>query len=185
MGFFDLFKKKTEAGDGDEAVNHKAVFSFESVPSTMEELLALPEIALDTPFKAAALTLLALCNYEKDENITIEMIEYLNGPDNVSTSQRQFLFDRLNGKFYKTFSFFEGASPDNGYTPALPLTITVSEKPNSYPQEDRAILYVKSAGADADRPIVLRKKPSTGQWFVADIQCLADIRVPRKDNPWA
>ena len=33
--------------------------------------------------------------------------------------------------------------------------------------------------------IKLRKKPSTGQWFLNDIQCLSDIRVPASEDPWA
>ena len=36
-----------------------------------------------------------------------------------------------------------------------------------------------------ENPIKLRKKPSTGQWFLNDIQCLADIRVPVEEDPWA
>ena len=35
------------------------------------------------------------------------------------------------------------------------------------------------------RSIKLRKKPSTGQWFLNDIQCLSDIRVPASEDPWA
>ena len=42
-----------------------------------------------------------------------------------------------------------------------------------------------SGGADNPRPIKLRKKPSTGQWFLNDIQCLSDIRVPVAEDPWA
>ena len=35
------------------------------------------------------------------------------------------------------------------------------------------------------RAIRLRKKPSTGQWFLIEIQCLSDIRVPVETDPWA
>lgn len=35
------------------------------------------------------------------------------------------------------------------------------------------------------RSIKLRKKPSTGQWFLNDIQCLSEIRVPQEADPWA
>lgn len=40
-------------------------------------------------------------------------------------------------------------------------------------------------GPENPRPIKFRKKPSTGQWFLNDIQCLADIRVPVSEDPWA
>ena len=42
-----------------------------------------------------------------------------------------------------------------------------------------------SGGADAPRPIKLRRKPSTNQWFVNEIQCLADIKVPTGQDAWA
>ena len=34
------------------------------------------------------------------------------------------------------------------------------------------------------RPISLRKKPSTGQWFVVEIQYLSDIRIPASQDAW-
>ena len=40
-------------------------------------------------------------------------------------------------------------------------------------------------GPENPRPIKFRKKPSTGQWFLNDIQCLDDIRVPVSEDPWA
>ena len=51
--------------------------------------------------------------------------------------------------------------------------------------ENRAMLYVKSSGADNPRGIKLRKKPSTGQWFLNDIQCLSEIKEPAEEDPWA
>ena len=48
-----------------------------------------------------------------------------------------------------------------------------------------ATMFVKSSGADSPRQIKLRKKPSTGQWFLNDIQCLSDIKVPANLDPWA
>ena len=89
------------------------------------------------------------------------------------------------GKYYKTFSYFEGATPENGYVPTVPYTIKVTETPYSYPQDNYATMYVTSSGADSPRAIRLRKKPSTGQWFLIEIQCLSDIRVPVEADPWA
>ncbi len=80
---------------------------------------------------------------------------------------------------------FAGATPDNGYKPTAPYTIEVSDNPYSFNNENWAVLYVKSSGADSVRPVKLRKKPSTGEWFINDIQCLADIRVPKEEDPWA
>ena len=46
-------------------------------------------------------------------------------------------------------------------------------------------LHVRSGGADSPRQIRLRKKPSTGQWFLWEQFLLSDIRVPVAADPWA
>ena len=165
--------------------NYSETFTFSTIPANTSELRALPEAALDSAFKTTALTLLALCRYEQDASAAIEMLNYLKGPAEVSTYEKQFLQDRLRGKGYKPRSFFAGATPDNAYQPTVPYSITVSENPYSFDNENWATLYVTSGGADAPRPIKLRKKPSTGQWFLNEIQCLADIRIPKEEDPWA
>ena len=191
MGLFDkLFGTVEDVAKGaavgaDKAANQSVTFTFSAVPTNVSELKALPEATLDTPFKTVALTLLTLLYYEKDEPAVIEMLNFLKGPEDVSNYERQFLKDRLAGKYYKPFSYFAGATVENGYLPTMPLTITVSSNPYSYPDDCWATLYVKSAGADSERPVKLRKKPSTGTWYLNDIQCLSDIRTPATEDPWA
>ena len=114
-----------------------------------------------------------------------EMLDFLKGPENVSPYEKQFIKERLTDKAYKVFSYFAGATPGNGYTPTQPYTITVIENPYSFDNENWAMLYVKSSGADNPRGIKLRRKPSTGQWFLNDIQCLSDVREPADKDPWA
>ena len=160
-------------------------FVFMSLPKSLEELMNLPEAVLNSPFKTAALTIAVLCNYENDSYATFEMLNYLKGPENVSEYEKQFIRERLKGKGYKTYSYFAGATPENGYTPTKPYSISVYDNPYSFPDENWATLYVKSSGADSPRGIKLRKKPSTGQWFLNDIQCLSDIRLPVAEDPWA
>lgn len=165
--------------------NHTESFNFASLPTSVAELQALPEASLDSAFKTTALCIAVLCNLEKDANATWEMLDYLKGPESVNEREKSFIKERLAGKQYKTFSFFKGATPDNGYTPVAPYTIAVSENPYSFDEENWATLYVTSGGVDAPRPIKLRRKPSTNQWFVNDIQCLADIRIPTEQDAWA
>ncbi len=165
--------------------NHTESFTFSALPVSLAQLQEMPEASLDSAFKTAALTIAVLCAYEQNPDGCIEMLNFLKGPAEVSTYEKGFLKERLTGKYYKTFSFFEGATPENSYKPDTPYVIHVSENPYSFDEENWATLYVKSGGADSPRPIKLRKKPSTGQWFLNDIQCLADIRVPTADDPWA
>ena len=165
--------------------NHTETFTFDALPQTLEALQALPEAKLDTAFKTTALTILALSRYESDPQTAYAMLSWLKGPEDFSTSEKSFLQDRLRGKEYKVRSFFEGASPENDYTPNKPYVISVIENPYSFDNENWATLYVSSGGADNPRNIKLRKKPSTGQWFLNDIQCLSDIRLPKSEDKWA
>lgn len=163
----------------------KETFTFEVLPQTLEELKAMKEAQLKTPYQTAALVVAALCMYGTDSAVTFEMLEFLNGPDDVTGYTRQFITERLKDKIYLPFSFFAGATPKNHYSPEVPYRITVSTNSYSFPEENWAIVYVTSGGADSPRGIKLRKKPSTGQWFVNDIQILADIRIPEDEDPWA
>ncbi|MBR3750908.1 MAG: hypothetical protein IKK58_03970 [Clostridia bacterium] len=165
--------------------NHTETFTFEALPETLEQLKALPEASLDSAFKTAALTILALCRYEHNVNQSLEMLDFLKGPAEVSTYEKQFIRERMEGKMYKARSYLAGATPENNYAPSVPYSVTVIENPYSFDNENWATLYVSSGGSDNPRPIKLRKKPSTGQWFLNDIQCLADIRVPVQEDPWA
>ena len=199
MGIFDSLKRvaestiKKEASKAvNEAVksvgkgkNHSETFTFTTLPTNVSQLQALPEASLDSAFKTTALTLVALCRYEHNPEESLAMLDFLKGPGEVSTYEKQFIRERMEGKMYKARSFFAGATPENGYTPTTPYTITVSETPYSFDEENWATLYVTSGGADNPRQIKLRKKPSTGQWFLNDIQCLSDIRVPVEEDPWA
>ena len=203
MGLFDSLKQSAEAAFKKEASkvignaaanlsqavakgrNHTETFTFQALPKNAKELQALPEASLDSAFKTTALTIAALCRYEESSEDTFEMLNVLKGPEPLSEREKQFIADRLKGKIYKVFSYFQGTSPENNYQPAQPYKITVSENPYSFETENWATLYVTSSGADSPRPVKLRKKPSTGQWFLNDIQCLSDIRIPKEADPWA
>ena len=160
-------------------------FTFGTYPRTVEELKALPEATLDSAFKTTALAILALMRYEENRDDAIAMLNYLSGPESLGQRELQFLQDRLKDKFYKVKSFFEGATVENNYSPNEPLKITVYETPYSFDEENYATMYVVSAGADEKRGVKLRRKPSTNQWFITELQCLGDIRIPAAENAWA
>lgn len=158
-------------------------FQFDRLPANLEELRALPEFALTDPFMTAALTVAALCRYEADPDAAVEMLNALRGPRPLSVFEIQFLRDRLAGKGYKPFSFFQGATPQNNYTPTLPYTITIRDDPYSYQNEGYVRLQLQSFGADSPRPVTLRQKGE--QWMLWEQILLSDIRTPAKDDPWA
>ena len=47
-------------------------------------------------------------------------------------------------------------------------------------------LFIATPGADSPRPIKLRQKPSTGEWFLWEYSSpLSGIRIPAAQDPWA
>lgn len=161
-------------------------FVFNSLPQNLEELKALPEADLQDPFKAAALTVLALCVYPKNRDDSLEMIEYLCGPAGVSAYDKSFIKDRFSDKDYVPRSYFKGASVENNYEPTKPYTLCISDNPYSYTNENYATLFLTSGGADNPRSVTLRQKPSTGEWFANQYGgLLMSIKTPKALDPWA
>ncbi len=158
-------------------------FTFAVLPTNKAELMALPEYSLNSPFATAALTVLAMHAYTLNAQNGIEMFDAIKGPQPLSTYDKQFLKDRLSGKEYLPSSYMQGSSPQNGYTPTTPFTITVSDNPYSYDEQNYAKLYIVSSGADSPRPIKLRAKGE--QWFLWENMLMPSIRVPVAQDPWA
>jgi len=165
-------------------MNKTEQITFPGIPESLAAFQALPQANLATPFDTAAMTVLALCVYPKDRALSLEMLACLRGPRPMSEMEKQFLADRFRDKDYVPRSFFDGATPDNDYAPASPLTIRVSENPYSYQDEGYAKLYLQSGGADSPRPIQLRLAKD-GKWYLWDQFLLSDIRKPESQNPWA
>ncbi|MBQ9949814.1 MAG: hypothetical protein IJO93_03730 [Clostridia bacterium] len=160
-------------------------FTFSALPESLEQMCALPEAALDTPFQAAALTVCALCAYAAEKEIGISMLNFLRGPRPLSGVDISFLDDRFRDKkTYVPFSYFEGAVPQNDYTPNVPFKITVSTNPYSYDNDSYCKLYITSGGADAPRAVTLRQK-GDGKWCLWEQFLLPDIRTPKSQDPWA
>lgn len=159
-------------------------FTFTKLPESVAELSAMPEANGSSPYAIAAVTVAILCNYEKNVQATLDMLDYIKGPRPLTPYEKQFLRDRLAGKGYKPFSFFAGSSPQNNYKPSYPYTVTVYDGPYSFNEEGYAKLSIQSSGADSARPITLRAKGGT-QWCLWEQFLLADIRIPAADDPWA
>lgn len=163
-------------------------FTFAALPKTADELRALPEAEMKDPFAVAALAVAALCAYPADKQASIEMLNALKGPSKLSPMDEQFIRDRFMDKDYVPRSYFKGAAPANNYTPDTPYTIEVQESAHSRDQEGEGylVLYLQSGGADSARPIKLRTKPSTGEWFLWEFSgILASIRIPAAEDAWA
>ena len=160
-------------------------FIFNALPESLVEMQALPEASLDTPYKTAALTVCALCAYAAAPEIGKEMLNFLKGPAPLSAYEISFLNDRFRDGKHVPFSYFEGATPQNNYTPSTPFKVTVFSNPYSFPEENRATLHLNSGGADSPRQIKLRLKPSEGKWYLEEQMILVGVRTPAAADPWA
>ena len=180
MGLFKNIKKAVEKNTG-----KSEKITFDVLPQNEEEVRGLLKDGGTSEFFVAALSVTALCKYESDPEEAIRMLNVLRGPQPMTDYEVSWVRERLDGKEYKARSFFEGATPANNYQVREPFSIIVSSNPYSYDSEGLAILYLKSGGTDYERPVKLRKKVSSGEWFLWEIQYLADIRVPIAEDPWA
>ena len=158
--------------------------TFEKLPDNLEELKAMPQASLDQPEYGAALFVAVMMHYMVNKEETFEMLDFLNGPYEVTPFQKQFLADRMADGDYVVRSFFNGTSPDNDYTPSMPYTIE-TEKGFDHEIDGRMRIFLKSSGADSKRYITMRHKPSTNQWFVEEQLILSMIRKPKSQDEWA
>ncbi|MBO4422494.1 MAG: hypothetical protein J5879_03575, partial [Clostridia bacterium] len=167
MGLFDNIKKQAESAINNlsKGENKTVDVVFGKLPDTYEEFVALPQAQLRTPFDTAALTVLALCFYPQDKELSLKMLDFLRGPRPLSAYDKSFIKDRFMDADYVPRSFFVGATPENDYTPSEPYTIKVSQNLYSYDNEGYAKLWLKSGGADNPRNIDLRQTKD-GKWYL-------------------
>ena len=68
----------------------------------------------------------------------------------------------------------------------ISYTVSLTENPYSYSVEGYVKLFLRSARANSERPVVVRLKPSTGQWFLWEqSSVLMGIRIPVAKDSWA
>ena len=159
--------------------------SFSAAPASLDAFKALPQAAMATPHETAALTVLALSLYPENHGLSLSALDFLRGPNPLSGIDKQFIADRFTDKKdYVPRSYFNGATPQNDYTPSQPWTVRVSAGPYAWQNEGYAKLELRSGGADSTRQVVLRKAKN-GKWYLWEQYLLPDIRPPESQNPWA
>lgn len=157
---------------------------LQTLPKTAAELKAITEMDFTSPFHVAGLFIAAICVYSENKDECFRMVDALKGPQKLSAMEKQFIHNRMMGKAdYIGKAYFAGAVPENDYTPALPHTVIVAEKPDTYSEAGYATVYIRTGGADFPRTLRLRKKGE--HWFLWEYaEILADIRKPVSSDPW-
>ena len=160
------------------------LITLNQIPVNIQEFQTCPQLDLSKPENTCAMFLCALQLYIKDKDAGVEAMNMLRGPRPMAPYDIQFLRDRLRDKPYLPLAYFEGATPQNNYTPAQPYVLNVLPDPRSQDIEAGYIrVFLKTAGADAQRPVKLREKG--GQWYLWEYSSiLSGIRIPVKDDPW-
>lgn len=159
--------------------------TLQVIPGTLAEFQSHPQMDLSRPENTCAMFLCALQLYTKDKDAGVGAMNLLRGPRPMSPYDSQFLRDRLRDKTYLPLAYFEGAAPQNNYTPAQPYVLNVLPDPRPQDIEPGYLrLFLKTAGADSPRPIKLREK--AGQWYLWEYSSiLSGIRIPAEHDPWA
>jgi len=202
MGLFDKLKKQAVDAAGKAAKNAASgaaapsakpsgsgtkSIEFAALPTTQAEFTALREAQMQTPYETAAMFVLALNAYTKNQTESVSMMNFLKGPSPLSGRDLQMLKTEMaqSGKGdYLARSYFAGATPQNDYTPSQPYTVVVSDNPYSYDNDGHAKLYVACGGADTPRPITLRQAKD-GKWYLWEQFLLTGIKKAESSNPWA
>lgn len=161
---------------------------FNKILSTKAELEAYNRT---DPNNVAALLVHTFCSYNpNNENEFFEMLQYLYGDfQPLSVLMKQNIQDRMKqNEKYKFIgkSYFKGANPNNDYTPTE-YEVEITKNPYSEVEEGYLKLFLKSGGADTQRPVTLRLAKD-GNYYIWSDSCLgllSDIKQPESNNPWA
>ena len=131
---------------------------IQKIPENLQEFEILAAKGRQ-PEHICALFLCALALFDRDKDAGVAAMNLLRGPKLMTPYDCQFLRDRLRGKAY------------------LPL---------AYLEPGYMRVFLKTSGADSPRPMKLRQKASTGEWFLWEYSSiLSGIRIPAAEDPWA
>ena len=161
--------------------------TFERLPETFKEMLAMPEASLEKPEDTVALTVAALAVCGRNPEEGFRMLDYLRGPRPLSNAEKQFIKERFSYGDCRRVprSYFRGAAPENDYQPEEPYTLEVRDSSSQIAEEGFFKYDLISGGADSARPVMLRYKPSAGKYYLWEEHLLVQIRTPVSEDPWA
>lgn len=167
-----------------EAVDGGIQVVFDALPQTAEDIEALLEYySLSDPRHAGAFFIASLVRYVDSADDGLAMIDVLRGPRPMNGMEQDFIKDRLRDKTYLSGAYFEGAAPENDYTPNTPWTLIVYDD-TMEAEEGYHYIQVATTGADSRQRITLREKD--GQYYLREYSnVLTGIRLPASLDPWS
>ena len=120
--------------------------SFNRFPASVAEFMQVREQIGKEPQGAAALEVMAMEMYRRNRNVGLECLKLCNTITNVNSCVQRLkeLFGKdINyARPYQMAAFLEGATPQNGYKPNEPYTVTIDVRENR-PYQDSGIFQTK------------------------------------------
>lgn len=168
---------------------HEALIDLGTRPGDIDTFLAVRDRLSSSPHGGAALFALAMWLYIDERPLGLRALtaaldasHLVDGPDGLSGKQPSGLVlrnlrDRVEPKPFLARSYFEGATPANGYQLPPGLVVRIREQRGDVgPAEAR--VFVFSSGADTPRPMRLVKSPK-GHWKAREWSSLeVGVRPP-------
>lgn len=164
-----------------ESVSGGMKYTFTDLPQNAEELKQIADFK-DGRY-VMALFMASLVRFVENKDDGIAMINVLRGPQPMSNHEISFLNDRFMDKKYLAMAYFEGANPDNNYTPNEPWTVLIFDDLREPDEEGYMRTFIATTGADSTRYIKLRQKNE--DWFVWEYSSVVTgIRLPKDEDVW-
>ncbi len=165
-----------------------------TIPATFEEFEAKYNELATTPEGAIAMFLAAMDIYAQNEELGKYCFgvcfhpENRNGelPNKYFLSFMRSRFHYGDGQPWIARSYFEGAKPENGYTPKSPLTLKMKSRVDDKDyltsmDADIEKRWLKSSGADSERAVQVLRVRGEKLYYIFEYGGLpSQVRKPRK-----
>ena len=185
----------------DNVVCETATYVFTKLPETLEDIKSIP---LTTKFAPVAAAICACAAFDETKTgITnqythpiFDMMDYLNGPSiTINNVAKSGIFDSMRNtlslKDKAKMAYFNGAAPENSYTPTQPYTFKLVHGPYYIPakastiahpqgEPERHMILISFAGDDAQRYVDVYHS-GDGNWYTWDNSwqhLVADMKDP-------
>ena len=180
-----------------DATLAKITYTFNKLPATADELKNFSlksdkegdyDYGMFAPMAAA---IIAIHTYGTNKDEAYKMFEYAYGPQTFSNFDKEFVRTQFSTAANKVLQdcYFGGATPENGYKPDEPFTITLEEGPYFISAKDgkpeRHMSFIYFAGADTERYMDVCLS-SDGTWYGYEgnyKHLLASVKEPVIENP--
>ena len=147
-----------------------------------------------SPEGAVAMFMAAMNIYAENEELGMKCFGLCFHPENRNGDVPiPYFVSFMNSRFHQgdaqpwiARSYFEGATPENGYTPDLPYTIKMKSRidDDDYLTDMDADVerrWVNSSGADSDRPVQVLRVRGDDIYYMFNYAGLAtQVRKPRR-----